>query len=88
MLSNTNLPRSFFSFSDVCHVPTPVNPIPIPYPNLGTGSLQHANHIDGQAQAGNEAALTAQKNIIKQSHGKSSVTIHSTTQAALLNTAV
>jgi hypothetical protein len=87
MFSNTNVMLSNSAFPDVCGAPPPVNPIPIPYPNLTPGSLAHANHIDGQAHAGNKKALTAQKNIIEKAQGKSSVTIKSVTQAKLLNTA-
>ena len=34
MFANTNLCVTNFAFPDVCNVPTPVGPIPTPFPNI------------------------------------------------------
>ena len=34
MFQNTQMPAVNFGFPDVCLTPTPVGPIPIPYPNI------------------------------------------------------
>ena len=34
MFVNCNLPGLAFAFPDVCLTPTPVGPVPIPYPNM------------------------------------------------------
>ena len=41
MFANTNLGVMNFAFPDVCLTPTPVGPIPIPYPNIAIS----ATHI-------------------------------------------
>ncbi|MFT6990372.1 MAG: hypothetical protein ACJASL_002350 [Paraglaciecola sp.] len=63
MLSNNNVMLSNIAFPDLYGAPPPVNPIPIPYPNLTPGTLPHANHIDGQAHADNKKALVAQNRL-------------------------
>lgn len=40
MFANTNLCVTNFAFPDVCNVPTPVGPIPTPFPNFAI-SISH-----------------------------------------------
>src|SRR5262245_35369611 len=44
MFANTNLCVLNFSFPDVCKVPTPVGPIPLPFPNFACS----ATHVPSQ----------------------------------------
>jgi len=37
MFANCQLGGMNFGFPDVCKTPSPVGPIPIPYPNMATG---------------------------------------------------
>jgi hypothetical protein len=37
MFANCQLGGMHFAFPDVCNTPSPVGPIPIPYPNMATG---------------------------------------------------
>ena len=49
MFANCSMPGQHFGFPDVCLTPTPVGPVPIPYPNFGmhvtaiplTASMKH-----------------------------------------------
>ncbi|MEO8390484.1 DUF4150 domain-containing protein [Polaromonas sp.] len=45
MFANTNLCVINFAFPDVCLVPTPVGPVPIPFPNI----VITISHIPSQA---------------------------------------
>ncbi len=44
MFANTNLAVMNFAFPDVCLTPTPVGPIPIPYPNIAM-SVTHVPSV-------------------------------------------
>ncbi|KAF0815294.1 hypothetical protein IGB42_00375 [Andreprevotia sp. IGB-42] len=46
MFANTNLGVMNFAFPDVCKVPTPVGPIPLPFPNIALSFF----HIPSQFQ--------------------------------------
>ena len=37
MFANCQLGGLMFAFPDVCNTPSPVGPVPIPYPNMATG---------------------------------------------------
>jgi hypothetical protein len=37
MFANSQMGGMSFAFPDVCNTPTPVGPVPIPYPNMSTG---------------------------------------------------
>lgn len=39
MFVTTQMPSLDFGFPDVCLTPTPVGPIPIPYPNIGVTAM-------------------------------------------------
>ena len=39
MFANCQLPAVNFAFPDVCNTPTPVGPIPIPYPNIALTTM-------------------------------------------------
>jgi hypothetical protein len=38
MFANTNMGGMSLGFPDVCKTPTPVGPVPLPYPNISTGA--------------------------------------------------
>ncbi|MFT5506585.1 MAG: hypothetical protein ACI8XC_004313 [Gammaproteobacteria bacterium] len=39
MFASTQMPAISFGFPDVCLTPTPVGPIPIPYPNIAVSAM-------------------------------------------------
>lgn len=43
MFVNTQMPAINLAFPDVCNTPTPVGPIPIPYPNIGVSGTAIPN---------------------------------------------